>query len=72
MTFLGRYAGKAGKDAHPARTGAAILAHTPQEGSKTDQATLGAGRYSLLADIHMDKVCKGEKDSSVQKVFSIP
>jgi len=52
-TFCGRYAGKAGKDAHPARAGAAILAfvlpHAPQEGSKTDQATLGAGRYSLPA-----------------------
>ena len=33
-TFLGRYARKAGKDAHPARAGAAILAfilpHAPQ------------------------------------------
>ena len=55
--FLGRNAGKAEKDAHPARAGAAILAfvlpHAPQEGSKTDQATLGAGRCSLLAkDAH--------------------
>ena len=40
MTFLGRYAGKAEKVAHPARAGAAILTfvlpHAPQEGSKTD------------------------------------
>ena len=46
-TFRGRNAGKAGKDAHPARAGAAILAfvlsHAPQESSKTDQATLRAG-----------------------------
>jgi len=56
-TFLGRNAGKAGKDAYPARAEAAILAfvlpHAPQEGSKTDQATLGAGRCSLPAkDAH--------------------
>jgi hypothetical protein len=56
-TFLGQYAGKAGKDAHPARAGAAILTsvlpHAPQEGSKTDQAKLGAGRCSLPAkDAH--------------------
>ena len=56
-TFLGRNVGKAGKDAHPARAGAAILTfvlpHAPQEGSKTDQATLGAGRCSLPAkDAH--------------------
>jgi hypothetical protein len=56
-TFRVRYAGKAGKDAHPARAGAAILAfvlpHAPQEGSKIDQATLGAGRCSLPAkDAH--------------------
>ena len=55
--FLGRYAGKAGKDAHLARAGATILtsvlSHAPQEGSKTDQATLGAGRCSLPAkDAH--------------------
>ena len=55
--FRGRYAGKAGKDAHPARAGAAILtfvlSHAPQEGSRTDQATLGAGRCSLPAkDAH--------------------
>jgi hypothetical protein len=55
--FLGRYAGKAGRDAHPARAGAAILTsvlpHAPQGGSKTDQATLGAGRCSLPAkDAH--------------------
>ena len=55
--FLGWHAGKAGKDAHPARAGAAILAfvlpHAPQEGSKIDQATLGAGRCSLPAkDAH--------------------
>jgi hypothetical protein len=75
-TFRGRYAGKAGKDAYPARAGAAILTfvlpHAPQEGSKTDQATLGAGRCSLPAKIHMGKVCKGEADSSIQEVFSIP
>jgi hypothetical protein len=52
-TFRGRHAGKAGKDAHPARAGAAVLPHAPQEGSKTDQATLGAGRCSLPAkDAH--------------------
>ena len=55
--FLGRHAGKAGKDAHPARAEAATLAfvlpHAPQEGSKTDQATLRAGRCSLPAkDAH--------------------
>ena len=55
--FLGRYAGKAGKDAHPARAEVAILTsvlpHAPQEGSKTDQAKLGAGRCSLPAkDAH--------------------
>ena len=55
--FLGRYAGKAEKVAHPARAGAAILTfvlpHAPQEGSKTDQATLRAGRCSLPAkDAH--------------------
>ena len=65
-TFLGRYAGKAGKDAHPARAGAAILAsvlpHAPQEGSKMDQATLRAGRCSLPAKDAHGKVCKGEKD----------
>ena len=74
--FRGRNAGKAGKDAHLARAGAAILAfilpHAPQEGSKTDQATPGAGRCSLPAEMHMGKVCKGERDSSVQEVFSIP
>ena len=74
--FRGRYAGKAGKDAHPARAGAAILAfilpHAPQEGSKMDQATLRAGRCSLPAEMHMGKVCKGEKDLSVQEFFSIP
>jgi len=58
-TFRGRYAGKAGKDAHPARAGAAILAfvlpYAPHlaKGSKTDQATLGAERCSLPAkDAH--------------------
>ena len=56
-TFRGRNAGKAEKVAHPARAEAAILAfvlpHAPQEGSKTDQATLGAGRCSLPAkDAH--------------------
>ncbi|RRF96223.1 MAG: hypothetical protein DUD39_15685 [Coriobacteriaceae bacterium] len=55
--FLGRHAGKAGKDAHPARAGAAILtfvlSHALQEGSKMDQATLGVGRCSLPAkDAH--------------------
>ena len=74
-TFLGRYAGKAGKDAYPACTGAAILTsvlpHAPQEGSKTDQTTLRAGRCSLPAEMHMGKVCKGEADSSIQEVFSI-
>ena len=57
MAFLGRNVGKAEKVAHPACTGAAILAfvlpHAPQEGSKIDQATLGAGRCSLPAkDAH--------------------
>ena len=70
MTFLGRHVGKAEKVAHPARAGATILTfvlpHAPQEGSKIDQATLGAGRRSLPAEIHMGKVCKGEKDLSVQ------
>ena len=69
-TFRGRHAGKAEKVAHPARAGAAILAsvlpHAPQEDSKTDHATLGAGRRSLPAEMHMGKVCKGEKDLSVQ------
>ncbi len=68
--FLGRYAGKAEKVAHPARAGATILTsippHAPQEGSKTDQVTLRAGRCSLPAEMHMGKVCKGEKDLSVQ------
>ncbi|RRG00145.1 MAG: hypothetical protein DUD39_00460 [Coriobacteriaceae bacterium] len=49
--FLGLHAEK---DAHPARAGAAILAfvlpHAPQEGSKTDQATLRAGKRSLPAE----------------------
>ncbi|RRF91554.1 MAG: hypothetical protein DUD39_17595 [Coriobacteriaceae bacterium] len=53
-TFRGRNAGKEGKDAHPARAGAAILIsvlpYAPQEGSKTDQATLRAGRCSLPAE----------------------
>ena len=53
----GRHAGKAGKDAHPARAEAAILTsvlpHAPQEGSKTDRATLRAGLSSLPAkDAH--------------------
>ena len=74
-TFLGRHVGKAGKDAHPARAGATILTsvlpHAPQEGSKTDQATLRAGRCSLPAKDAHGKVCKGEADSSIQEVFSI-
>ena len=75
-TFLGRHAGKAGKDAHLARAGATILTsvlpHAPQGGSKTDQATLGAGRCSLPAKDAHGKVCKGEKDLSIQEFFSIP
>jgi hypothetical protein len=74
--FLGRYAGKAEKDAHPACTGAAILTfvlpHAPQEGSKTDQATLGAGRCSLPAKDAHGKVCKGEADIECAGIFSIP
>ena len=64
--FHGWHAGKAEKVAHPARAGAAILTfvlpHAPQEGSKTDQATLGAGRCSLPAKDAHGKVCKGEGD----------
>ena len=75
-TFLGRNVGKAEKVAHPARAGAAILTsvlpHAPQEGSKTDQATLEAGRCSLPAKDAHGKVCKGEADSSIQEFFSIP
>jgi hypothetical protein len=74
--FCGWHAGKAGKDTHPARAEATILTsvlpHTPQEGSKMDQATLRAGLSSLPAEMHMGKVCKGEADSSMQEVFSIP
>ena len=74
--FLGRYAGKAGKDAHPARAGAAILAfilpHAPQEDSKTDQAKLGAGRCSLPAEIHMARFARAKQTLSIQEVFSIP
>ncbi|RRF94604.1 MAG: hypothetical protein DUD39_16445 [Coriobacteriaceae bacterium] len=68
MAFRDRHAGKARKDAHPARAGAAILASVlphashPAEGSKTDQATLGAGRCSLPAKDAHGKVCKGEAD----------
>ena len=58
-TFRGRYAGKAGKDTHPARAEAAILTIRPApctafgRDSKTDQAKLGAGRCSLPAkDAH--------------------
>ena len=71
-TFLGRHVGKAEKVAHPARAEATVLPHAPQEGSKTDQAKLGAGRCSLPAKDAHGKVCKGEKDSSTQEVFSIP
>ena len=60
--FRGRHAGKAGKDTHPARAEATVLPHAPQEGSKTDQATLGAGRCSLPAKDAHGKVCKGEAD----------
>ena len=73
--FRGRYAGKAEKDAHPARAGATILTsvlpHAPQEGSKMDQATLGAGRCSLPAKDAHGKVCKGEADIECTGIFSI-
>jgi len=69
--FLGWHAGKAGKDAHPARAGAAILPHAPQEGPKTDQATLGAGRCSLPAEIHMARFAREKQTLSIQEFFSI-
>ena len=51
IVSLGRHAEK---DAPPARAGAAILTsvlpHAPQEGSRMDQATLGAGKRSLPAE----------------------
>jgi hypothetical protein len=63
--FLGRYAGKAEKVAHPARAEVAILTfvlpHAPQEDSKTDQATLGAGRCSLPAEIHMARFARARE-----------
>ena len=62
MAFRDRHAGKAGKDAHPARAGAAVLPHAPQEGPKADQAALGAGKCSLPAKDAHGKVCKGEGD----------
>ena len=75
-TFRGRYAGKAEKVAHPARAGAAILTsvlpHAPQEGSKTDQTTLRAGRCSLPAEIHMARFARAKQTLSIQEFFSIP
>ena len=75
-TFRSRHEGKAGKVAHPARAGAAILTfvlpHAPQEGSKMDQAKLGAGRCSLPAKDTHGKVCKGEKDIEHTGVLLYP
>jgi hypothetical protein len=55
-----------GRDAHPARTEAAILAsvlpHAPQEGSKDGSSDSGSqAKQPAGKDAH-DEVCKGEGD----------
>jgi hypothetical protein len=72
-TFLGRYAGKAGKDTHPARTGAAILHPSCRmhrnKAPRWTKRLWEPGGAACRQKMHMGKVCKGEKDSSVQEVF---
>jgi hypothetical protein len=74
--FLGRHAGKAGKDAHPARAGAAILTsvlpHAPQKAPRQIKRLWEPGGAACRQKMHMGKVCKGEADLSVQEFFSIP
>ena len=73
--FRGWHAGKAEKDAHPARAEVAILTfvlpHAPQEGSKTDQATLGAGRCSLPAKDAHGQGLQGRERLECAGIFSI-
>ncbi|RRF95265.1 MAG: hypothetical protein DUD39_16170 [Coriobacteriaceae bacterium] len=75
-TFLGRYAGKAGKDAHPARAEATILTPVLHQRRKKAPRRIKRlwepGGAACRQKMHMGKVCKGEADSSIQEVFSIP
>ena len=72
--FLGRHAGKAGKDAHPARAGAAILPQAPYPAETLRQIKrLWEPRGATCRQkMHMARFARARQTSSVQEFFSIP